>query len=113
MYLNFVKKHIKVSRIIQTVITLTVIILHFDYVNLLIFGLGTLLFGMIIFLDMKFVSKNSESIQSNGILIFIDLAFLIYSFLAVYKGELNIPASILWSSMRYPYIEFARRYNVS
>ena len=103
-----------ISRIIQTVITLTVMILHFDYENLFfLFGFVTVLFATIFFLIMKFVYNNSESRQINGILICIDLVFLIHSFFAIYKGNMNIPASILWSSMRYPYIEFARRYNVS
>lgn len=113
MYLNLVKRNIFLSRILQFLLTLIVTIVHFEINILYLFFSGSLFFGLLLYFMMRFVFANSESRQLNLTLLFIDMTLVIVSILALVKSNMYSYFVVLISSLRFPYVEFCKRFNVS
>lgn len=113
MYLNLVKRNIFLSRILQFLLTLIVAIVHFEINILYLFFSGSLFFGLLLYFMMRFVFANSESRQLNLTLLFIDMTLVIFSILALVKSNMYGYFVVLISSLRFPYVEFCKRFNVS
>ena len=113
MYLNLVKRNIFLSRILQFLLTLIVTIVHFEINILYLFFSGSLFFCLLLYFMMRFVFANSESRQLNLTLLFIDMTLVIFSILALVKSNMYSYFVVLISSLRFPYVEFCKRFNVS
>lgn len=113
MYINLIKKNLFVSRVLQFIITLIVIVVCFEVNLVYLFFIGTSFFGLILYLLMKFIFENSESRQLNLTLLFFDIALVIFSVLAIFKDNMYSYFSVLISALRYPYVEFCNRFNIS
>ena len=113
MYLNLVKRNIFLSRILQFLLTLIVTIVHFEINILYLFFSGSLFFCLLLYFMIRFVFANSESRQLNLTLLFIDMTLVIVSILALVKSNMYGYFVVLISSLRFPYVEFCKRFNVS
>ncbi len=113
MYINLIKKNLFASRILQFIITLIVIVVCFEVNLLYLFFIGTLFFGLILYLLMKFIFSNSESRQLNWTLLFFDITLVLFSVLAIFNDNMYSYFSVLISALRFPYIEFCNRFNIS
>lgn len=113
MYLNLVKRNIFLSRILQFLLTLIVTIVHFEINILYLFFSGSLFFGLLLYFMIRFVFANSESRQLNLTLLFIDMTLVIVSILALVKSNMYSYFVVLISSLRFPYVEFSKKFNIS
>lgn len=114
MYLNLIKRKMFLSRILQFLLTFIVIIVHFEIDIIYLFFTGSLFFGLLLYFMMRFVFANSESRQLNLTLLFIDMTLVIVSILSLVKGDILYSyCAVLISSLRFPYVEFCKRFNVS
>ena len=113
MYLNLVKRNIFLSRILQFLLTFIVVIMRFEITIIYVFLSGSLFFGLLLYFMMRFVFANSESRQLNLTLIFLDIALIILCIQALVKGDIYSYFVVLISSLRFPYVEFCKRFNVS
>lgn len=113
MYLNLVKRNIFLSRILQFLLTLIVTIVHFEINILYLFFSGSLFFALLLYFMMRFVFANSESRQLNLTLLFIDMTLAIVGVLALVKSDMYSYFVVLISSLRFPYVEFSKKFNIS
>ena len=113
MYINFIKRNLFTFRTLHFLITLIVTVVRFEVNLLYLFFVGCFFFGLILYFLMKFVFANSESRQLNWTLLFFDIALILFSILAVLNGNEYSYFVVLISSLRFPYVEFCNRFDIS